>query len=75
MDYNAFFADVLAWIGQTNQAAVQYGLGTEGFWHWVADSTGALCRKYNDNRLAIKQMVMLVEWLEEVCDNRTRGAG
>jgi hypothetical protein len=73
VDYNAFFGDVLAWIGQTNQAAVQHGLGSEGFWQWVADSTGALCKKYDDNRLAIKQMVMMVEWLEEVCENRTRG--
>jgi len=65
MDYKAFFADVEGWIAQANQAAVQHGMGSEVFWDWVTDSTSALAAKYENNKLAIKQMVMLVEWLEE----------
>lgn len=66
MDYKAFFNDVVGWINQANQAATRYGMQKPDFWVWVADSSGELCRKYQDNRLAIKQMMMMVEWLEEV---------
>ncbi|MGX4583345.1 hypothetical protein [Paenibacillus chitinolyticus] len=70
MDYKAFFADVQEWILQANQAAAHFGLENSDFWAWAADSTAALARKYNDHRLAIKQMVMLIEWLEEVHNGR-----
>lgn len=70
MDYKAFFADVEVWIGQANQAAMRHGMENPDFWRWVADSAGALCRKYQEHRLAIKQMMMLVEWLEEVYESR-----
>lgn len=68
MDYQAFYNDIVVWIGQANHAAARYGMHSESFWSWVADSCGAMCRKYQDNRLVIKQMVMLVEWLEEVLE-------
>lgn len=70
MDYKAFFADVLEWIGQANQAAMRYRMDNPEFWQWVADSTSAICMKFQDNRLAIKQMMMLVEWLEEVYEKQ-----
>lgn len=72
MDYKAFFADVEEWIVQANQTTLRLGLGSDAFWEWVAESTAAICRKYNDNRLAIKQMMMMVEWLEEI-DNKKKG--
>ncbi|SEU32480.1 hypothetical protein [Paenibacillus sp. NFR01] len=65
MDYGAFFADVQAWIRQANEAAARHGMQSAAFWEWVAGSTAAICWKYNDHRLAVKQMEMLVEWLEE----------
>lgn len=68
MDYKSFFEDVLQWIGQVNQKAVQHGMDSELFWNWIADSCGDISKKYNDHRLAIKQMVMLVEWIEEMRD-------
>ncbi|WP_138751870.1 hypothetical protein [Paenibacillus sinopodophylli] len=70
MDYQAFYNDVVAWIAQVNQTAAQHGLGSEMFWAWVADSCGVISKKYQDNRLVIKQMVMLVEWLEGVYEDR-----
>jgi len=70
MDYKAFFADVLAWIQEANQAAARYGMESPEFWAWVADSASGLSRKYDDNRLVMKQMMMLVEWLEEVFETR-----
>ncbi|GED34013.1 hypothetical protein P9G84_22460 [Brevibacillus centrosporus] len=74
MNYKAFFDDVLGWIHQANQIAAQYGMHSEQFWAWVADSSGKLCQKYQNHQLAIKQMLMLVEWLEGVYENmRERG--
>ncbi|TFJ92151.1 hypothetical protein [Lentibacillus salicampi] len=66
MDYEKFFADVITWINQTNQLAVKYGMESSDFWTWVTHSTGELANKYDNNPLAIKQMVMLHEWLDEI---------
>lgn len=73
MDYRAFFGDVERWIQQANQTAVSVGMDSPAFWEWVAESTSALCRQYQDHRLAIKQMMTLVEWLEEVYEGRRAG--
>jgi ABC-type transporter Mla subunit MlaD len=70
MDYKAFYNDIVEWIQQVNQAASKYGMASEQFWQWVADSCGVIERKYHRNRLVIKQLVMLVEWLEEVYENQ-----
>ncbi|GEC93799.1 hypothetical protein [Brevibacillus brevis] len=73
MDYKAFYDDVVGWINQANQAAVMYGMHTEQFWAWVADSSAAISKKYRDNPLVIKQMLMLVNWLEEAYENNAHG--
>lgn len=65
MDYRAFFWDVYLWIQQANQMATQHGMANPLFWEWVADAAGALNLKYQSHPLVIKQMVMLVEWLED----------
>lgn len=65
MEYTAFFADVAKWIYQANDVAVKHGMGSSEFWMWVADSTGALSKKYQENSLVVKQMLMLVDWIEE----------
>ncbi|MED1786172.1 hypothetical protein P4V47_01365 [Brevibacillus laterosporus] len=69
MDYKAFYDDVVGWINQANQAAAKYGMHDEQFWAWVVESSSAISKKYQDNRLVIKQMLMLVGWLEDVCGN------
>jgi hypothetical protein len=73
VDYKAFFGDVERWIQEANHKAISLGMDSPDFWAWVADSTGGLCLKYQDHRLAIKQMMMLFEWLEEVYDSRRTG--
>jgi hypothetical protein len=70
MDYKAFFSDVEMWIQQANQAAGRLGMENPEFWAWVADSSSSVCKKYQDHRLVIKQMMMLSEWLEEVYESR-----
>ena len=68
MDYKAFYGDVLTWIGQANQAAVSHGMESVEFWTWVTSSSSDICAKYQDHRLVIKQMLMMAEWLEEICE-------
>ncbi|GEC93759.1 hypothetical protein [Brevibacillus brevis] len=75
MDYKAFYDDVVNWINQANQAAAKYGMHDEQFWAWVTDSSAAISKKYQDNRLAIKQMLMLINWLEEVYENSLKAKG
>jgi hypothetical protein len=68
MDYKRFFDEVVEWIGQANQMAVQHGIGSETFWTWVTNSSADICKRYDDNPLVIKQMMMLTEWLDEVLE-------
>lgn len=66
MDYQKFFAEVVDWINQVNQVAMQHGMDSDDFWKWVVKSTGVICDKYQNDKLVIKQMTMLYVWLEEV---------
>ncbi|QOY37058.1 hypothetical protein AWH56_005295 [Anaerobacillus isosaccharinicus] len=66
MDYKAFYAKVADWIYQVNQNAIKFGMDSDEFWNWVADSIGEICNKYNNNPLVKKQMTMLHDWLEEI---------
>lgn len=70
MDYKAFYEDVVDWIQRVNQAASQHGMGSESFWAFIAQSCGEMCAKYQDNRLVIKQMMMMAEWIEEVYESQ-----
>lgn len=70
MDYQAFYNEVVNWIKQANQLAMNYGMESSDFWSWVTRSTGDLCDKYGNNALVIKQMVMLHEWLDEIYFSR-----
>ncbi len=75
MDYKVFFADVANWINQVNQTAMQHGMHSDYFWLWVADSSGEMCRKYQNNELVKKQMRMLIDWLEEAFERQQKTAG
>lgn len=68
MDYKRFYAEVADWIAQANKQAVQYGIASEAFWQWVTNSSAGICRRYGDNPLVVKQMMMLSDWLEEAYD-------
>ncbi|MFD2703842.1 hypothetical protein ACFSVM_25765 [Paenibacillus shunpengii] len=73
MDYQAFYNEVVKWIAQVNQAAMKFGITSPDFWKWVADSSAEICARYQDNQLVIKQMIMLVEWLEEAFERQKAG--
>lgn len=66
MDYQKFFSEVVAWINEANNKAVQLGLDSHEFWTWVTRSEGEMCERYDNNPLVTKQMVMLHEWLDEI---------
>ena len=66
MDYKQFFADVEKWIYECNNQATQLGFMTDGFWDWVVKSLEEFTNKYNNEKLAMKQASMLLEWLDEL---------
>ena len=66
MDYKQFFADVENWIHECNNQAAQLGFMTDGFWDWVVKSLEEFTKKYNNEKLAMKQASMLLEWLDEL---------
>lgn len=66
MDYKQFFADVENWIYECNNQAAQLGFMTDGFWDWVVKSLEEFTKKYNNEKLAMKQASMLLEWLDEL---------
>ena len=69
MDYQAFYAEIANWITQVNQQAATLGMQSDAFWAWVMESSGELGNKYGNTDLVIKQMLMLIDWLEEVYKN------
>lgn len=74
MDYQKFYSEIVEWIMQVNQKAVQLGMESPEFWSWVMTSVGEFEVRYDKNKLVIKQMVMMVEWLEEIYFERKNGA-
>ncbi|UOQ47773.1 hypothetical protein MUN88_17220 [Gracilibacillus caseinilyticus] len=66
MNYQQFYADVAEWINQSNQMAVKHGLQSNEFWIWAVNSAGQLSEKYNNEPLVIKQVMMLINWLEDI---------
>lgn len=66
MDYKQFFADVENWIYECNNQAAKLGFMTDGFWDWVVKSLEEFTKKYNNEKLAMKQASMLLEWLDEL---------
>jgi len=65
MDYKQFFGDVVIWMAEANETASKVGMKSPAFWEWVSESSSQLCQKYQEHPLAVKQMVMMFEWLEE----------
>ena len=66
MDYKAFYEEVANWINQCNQKAIKLGMHSNDFWSWVMRSIGELSDKYGNNELVKMQMVMLVDWLNDI---------
>ena len=66
MNYKQFFADVEKWIYECNNQAAKLGFMTDEFWNWVVKSLEAFTKTYNNEKLAMKQASMLLEWLDEL---------
>ncbi|WP_217588761.1 hypothetical protein [Lentibacillus saliphilus] len=66
MDYQMFYAEVVSWISDCNSMAVKHGMESDEFWTWAMRSTGELSDKYGNNDLVKKQMIMLLDWLNDI---------
>jgi hypothetical protein len=66
MDYQKFFAEVAAWVLEVNKQAVKYGMDSDPFWKWIVQSSTDICEQYGNNKLVINQMVMLVDWVQDI---------
>lgn len=73
MDYEKFFEDVKKWIYECNVKAAEFGFMSDGFWDWVVKSLEEFTKKYNNEKLAIKQASMLLEWLDELWKDMKNG--
>jgi len=70
INYQKFYNEIVEWINQVNQKAGQLGMDHEEFWKWVMESVAQFEIRYNKNKLVVKQMVMMVQWLEEIYELR-----
>lgn len=66
MDVDKFYSEVANWIKECNQMAIQHGMHSNYFWSWVMRSTGELSNKYGNNELVKMQIIMLVDWLNDI---------
>ena len=66
MDYKKFFDEISDWILMVNQKASEHGMQSDAFWDWVMQSSGEFGVRYKNNDLVVRQMLMLLDWLELV---------
>lgn len=74
MDYTVFYAEIAAWIQTANQNAVKMGFDSDEYWAWVFQSVGEFCNRYNNQELVIRQMTMLLCWLDDAW-KKSKGVG
>lgn len=66
MNFKQFFGDVVLWMEKSNEMVKQCSIHSEEYWSWAFQSSGELCKKYGNHPLAIKQMSMLIDFLEDM---------
>ena len=64
MDYHAFYQDVIKWMDANNQMIAKYTIQSDQYWNWVIQTSGYMCNKYGNHPLVLKQMNMLIDYLE-----------
>lgn len=65
MNFSDFFDDVKQWMSSCNTQATELGFNSLAFWEWVYNTSGQLAVKYNNHVFALRQMQLIVRWLEE----------
>jgi hypothetical protein len=66
MDYKQFFGECADWVLEVNKQAVKYGMDSDKFWQWIVKSSTEICERYDNNKLVINQMAMLVDWVQDI---------
>lgn len=64
MYYHAFYQDVIKWMDANNQIVAKYTIHSDQYWNWVIQTTGHMGNKYGNHPLVLKQMNMLIDYLE-----------
>jgi hypothetical protein len=75
MDYKRFFGECAEWVLEVNKQAVALGMDSDAFWQWIVKSSTDICERYNNNKLVINQMVMLVDWVQDIYRQSKGAAG
>lgn len=66
MDFHIFYQDVIKWMEANNQMISKYSIQSDTYWDWVVKSSGYMCNKYDNHQLVINQMMMLMNYLENI---------
>jgi hypothetical protein len=66
MEYKQFFGECAMWVLEVNKQAIKYGMDSDSFWQWIVQSSTQICERYNNNKLVINQMAMLVDWVQDI---------
>ncbi|TGA95536.1 hypothetical protein E4665_17900 [Sporolactobacillus shoreae] len=75
MDYKKFFGDVADWVLEVNNKASSLGLDSDPFWKWIMQSSAEISERYENNKLVVNQMVMLVDWVQDIYRASKEAAG
>ncbi|TGA95626.1 hypothetical protein E4665_17795 [Sporolactobacillus shoreae] len=75
MDYKQFFSEVADWVLEVNSKASSLGMDSDGFWKWIMQSSAAISERYENNKLVVNQMVMLVDWVQDIYRASKEAAG
>jgi hypothetical protein len=75
MDYKQFFGECAAWVLEVNKQAVKYGMDSDPFWQWIVKSSTEICERYDNKKLVINQMAMLVDWVQDIYRQSKGAAG
>ncbi|HEM5625973.1 TPA: hypothetical protein U1711_000796 [Streptococcus suis] len=65
MNYIEFFEkEVPNWMRASNQKMQEVGFNTQPYWNWVVWSMAEISKKYDNDRLVMDQMGLILAWLE-----------
>ena len=66
MDYEKFHSEVTDWIHEVNDLVKKYGIENEKLWTGITYSINDMYKKYDNNELVRRQMLMLHDWIYDV---------
>lgn len=65
MDYRTFYAAIAEWIEHNQLKTAELGFGSLAYFQWVYQSAGELGNRFGNTPLVVKQVIFLIEWIED----------